>query len=167
MLDTVGGYLFFLFPDAQNQAKCWSTQVWMKYLSNQTKQKFLDWQGACLHVKNMNLCQGRNWNSWRHPQKKNNCKLDSFSSQGVMSEKNRYGHAWNFVSSGELHCWLQYIVYDWNDFVADVGGYLGLLLGHSIYGMYDIIRSWISKCLGWSSKKSLKQRKHGKANSQI
>ena len=34
---------------------------------------------------------------------------------------------------------LQYIIYDWNNFVADVGGYLGLLLGQSVYGMYEIL----------------------------
>ena len=33
----------------------------------------------------------------------------------------------------------QYIIYDWNNFVADVGGYLGLLLGQSVYGMYEIL----------------------------
>ena len=37
---------------------------------------------------------------------------------------------------------LQYIIYDWNDFVADVGGYLGLLLGQSAYGMYEILTNW-------------------------
>jgi hypothetical protein len=30
----------------------------------------------------------------------------------------------------------QYIVYDFNSFFADVGGYLGLLLGHSLLSMY-------------------------------
>ncbi len=30
----------------------------------------------------------------------------------------------------------QYVVYDGNTFVADVGGYLGLLLGHSLLGIY-------------------------------
>ncbi len=30
----------------------------------------------------------------------------------------------------------QYKIYDVNDFVADVGGYLGLLLGHSMYSVF-------------------------------
>ena len=30
----------------------------------------------------------------------------------------------------------QYIIYDGNELIADVGGYLGLLLGHSIFSLY-------------------------------
>ena len=30
----------------------------------------------------------------------------------------------------------QYVIYDGNSFVADVGGYLGLLLGHSLLGIF-------------------------------
>ena len=33
----------------------------------------------------------------------------------------------------------QYIIYDGNSFVADVGGYLGLLVGQSLYGLYDVM----------------------------
>ena len=31
----------------------------------------------------------------------------------------------------------QYIIYDWNSFVADVGGFLGLLLGCSALSLYN------------------------------
>ena len=37
----------------------------------------------------------------------------------------------------------QYIIYDINAFTADVGGYLGLLLGQSIYGLYAIMTRWL------------------------
>ena len=37
----------------------------------------------------------------------------------------------------------QYIIYDINALTADVGGYLGLLLGQSIYGLYEIITQWL------------------------
>ena len=30
------------------------------------------------------------------------------------------------------------MIYDIDNFIADVGGYLGLLLGQSIYGIYEI-----------------------------
>ncbi len=30
----------------------------------------------------------------------------------------------------------QYVIYDFNSFIADVGGYLGLMLGHSILSAY-------------------------------
>ena len=36
----------------------------------------------------------------------------------------------------------QYLIYDLNDFFADVGGYLGLLLGSSFFGIYEIATSW-------------------------
>ena len=39
----------------------------------------------------------------------------------------------------------QYLIYDFNALVADVGGYLGLLLGHSVYGIYVVITNTISK----------------------
>ena len=37
----------------------------------------------------------------------------------------------------------QYIIYDINALTADVGGYLGLLLGQSIYGLYEIMTQWL------------------------
>jgi hypothetical protein len=33
----------------------------------------------------------------------------------------------------------QYRVYDWSSFTADVGGYMGLLLGHSILSFNDTL----------------------------
>ena len=42
----------------------------------------------------------------------------------------------------------QYYVYDFDSFFADVGGYMGLLLGSSVLSMYDVVGSWINvgKC---------------------
>ena len=39
----------------------------------------------------------------------------------------------------------QYIIYDSNSFIADVGGYLGLLLGQSMFGVYQLTMEWIKK----------------------
>ena len=36
----------------------------------------------------------------------------------------------------------QYILYDWNAMVADIGGYLGLLLGHSAYSVFEMMVQW-------------------------
>ena len=35
----------------------------------------------------------------------------------------------------------QYIIYDFNSFIADVGGYMGLLLGSSFLSLYDELES--------------------------
>ncbi len=37
-----------------------------------------------------------------------------------------------------------YYTYEWTSFVADVGGYLGLLLGHSVLSFYDIAKGYYS-----------------------
>ena len=39
----------------------------------------------------------------------------------------------------------QYVVYDFNSFIADVGGYMGLLLGYSILGLYDELHKMFKK----------------------
>ena len=38
----------------------------------------------------------------------------------------------------------QYFIYDWNSFIADIGGYLGLLLGQSIFGMCQLLAEWVA-----------------------
>ena len=32
----------------------------------------------------------------------------------------------------------EYVLYDYNTFIADIGGYLGLLLGQSVFGVYQL-----------------------------
>ena len=39
----------------------------------------------------------------------------------------------------------EYIVYDTSNFIADVGGYLGLLMGHSILSIYYLSIGWLTK----------------------
>ena len=41
----------------------------------------------------------------------------------------------------------EYLVYDYNNFIADIGGYLGLLLGHSILSVYTMSADLITKPL--------------------
>ena len=43
----------------------------------------------------------------------------------------------------------EYIVYDTSNFIADVGGYLGLLMGHSILSIYYLSTGWLSKMRIW------------------
>ena len=37
------------------------------------------------------------------------------------------------------------MIYDYNDFIADVGGYLGLLIGHSLFSMYVMAEEWMRR----------------------
>ena len=39
----------------------------------------------------------------------------------------------------------QYIIYDTDSFIADVGGYMGLLLGCSIWSLYNEIEAFVKK----------------------
>ena len=39
----------------------------------------------------------------------------------------------------------QYIIYDMSSFIADVGGYMGLLLGSSLQGMAEMVERWLIK----------------------
>ena len=39
----------------------------------------------------------------------------------------------------------EYFVYDTSNFIADVGGYLGLLMGHSILSIYYMSTGWLTK----------------------
>ena len=43
----------------------------------------------------------------------------------------------------------EYIVYDTSNFIADVGGYLGLLVGQSILGLYYWSAEWLAKLKIW------------------
>ena len=93
------------------------------------------------------------------------CEKDRFEVR--MSEITNV--AWNSTSHyGEINLWLyismretsyvheeQYLIYDHNSFIADVGGYMGLLLGSSILSLFDEVEGLVvalvemckSKCL--------------------
>ena len=49
-----------------------------------------------------------------------------------------------FYNTGLYHIREQYYTYGLNSFVADFGGYLGLLLGHSILSAFDLGRDVIA-----------------------
>ena len=37
------------------------------------------------------------------------------------------------------------MIYDLNDYIADVGGYLGLLIGQSMFTMYVMAEEWMKR----------------------
>ncbi len=48
----------------------------------------------------------------------------------------------------------QYVIYDTNAYIADIGGYLGLLLGHSLMSLYQMGTEKIVRCCrGFYAKK--------------
>ena len=53
----------------------------------------------------------------------------------------------------------QYLIYDYANFVADFGGYLGLLLGYSVLGFYDTLADLI-KTIVQKFKKRLPRKEH-------
>ena len=68
-----------------------------------------------------------------------------------------YGHVslWLYISMHETSYIQeeQYIIYDFNSFIADVGGYMGLLLGSSILSLYDEAERLINTFLCRFSKR--------------
>jgi hypothetical protein len=50
-----------------------------------------------------------------------------------------------YYISGRYNYMEDYYTYDESSFFADVGGYLGLLLGHSIISFYDIAKATYQK----------------------
>ena len=47
--------------------------------------------------------------------------------------------------SGRYDVREEYIIYDQGSFVGDIGGYLGLLLGHSIYSVFCEILEFLKR----------------------
>ena len=59
-----------------------------------------------------------------------------------------------FFSTDTFHTTSQYLAYDTQNLVADIGGYLGLLLGYSLFDFYDITKVVMSSL--WRSKRPKK-----------
>ena len=60
--------------------------------------------------------------------------------QGFNYATNKVAFEWQYMNSDYI-VRQEYLTYDINSLIADVGGYLGLLLGQSIYGLYKILIS--------------------------
>ena len=91
------------------------------------------------------------------------CEKDRFEirmSQITETDKtSEYGEVnlWLYISMRETSYVQeeQYFIYDINSFIADVGGYMGLLLGSSILSLFDEVEGLVvalfemckSKCL--------------------
>ena len=78
--------------------------------------------------------------------------------------KVEYANAWIGEPVGELHLRFihldgtyeeqeQYVIYDMNSFIADVGGYMGLLLGCSLLSLYNEMETLLRKIFSKSPKR--------------
>ena len=47
----------------------------------------------------------------------------------------------------------QYIIYDSNSMIADIGGYMGLLLGYSLLSIYEIAEQMWLKMMSMGTRK--------------
>ena len=59
----------------------------------------------------------------------------------------------------------QYLIYDKTHFIADFGGYLGLLLGSSLLSVYDKVKRWLKSLIKLMSEKL--SRKYGQGQIAI
>ena len=64
-----------------------------------------------------------------------------------------------YYNSGEYELGEEYYIYNWGSFVADIGGYLGLLLGSSILSMYHMTTPLLIKQKNWLVKKMAERNK--------
>ena len=84
------------------------------------------------------------------------CERDEISLENTPEfwEWQSYHHATMHLiflfEDGSYQLHEEYIVYDVDDFIADVGGYLGLLLGHSILSIYYISVGWFTESTIWT-----------------
>ena len=58
----------------------------------------------------------------------------------------------NATDNKNCPTYFQFVTYDANDFIADVGGYLGLLMGQSILALYDLGNEYFKKYISWYQK---------------
>ena len=91
------------------------------------------------------------------------CEKDQFEikmtdkTEVIYPTSSYYGHVslWLYISMHETSYIQeeQYIIYHFNSFIADVGGYMGLLLGSSILSLYDEAERLINTFLCRFAKK--------------
>ena len=62
-----------------------------------------------------------------------------------------------YYNSGEYDLGEEYYIYNWGSFVADIGGYLGLLLGSSILSMYHMTTPLLIQQGKWLARKMEKR----------
>lgn len=85
------------------------------------------------------------------------CEKDQYSLSAELL-KSEYASKWQGDTPCELHLQFrmldssyeekeQYIIYELDSFIADVGGYMGLLLGCSLLSLYSAIEAFLSHLL--------------------
>ena len=75
----------------------------------------------------------------------NRYKVSVPSIRSAIRPKLQYVKLYLFVKTGLFEEREQYLIYDWNSFIADVGGFLGLLLGWSMYSLYQELAAIVGR----------------------
>ena len=97
---------------------------------------------------------------------KPSCRRNEYLARPVGKREKLWDYTWYYMDN-YVQIWLyygtsrvtvkeQYYTYGFDSFIADIGGYLGLLLGNSILGFYDTLidlvkvaydKKWAGKCI--------------------
>ena len=78
--------------------------------------------------------------------KETGCLLDCYKNQYKATKEATYQELGSMIldynfPTGQYTENTEYVLYDYNTCIADIGGYLGLLLGQSILGVYQLMAS--------------------------
>ena len=72
-------------------------------------------------------------------------QLNTIGSKQEKSQEPKIWWLFNF-RDGQYNLHEEYYVYDWGSLIADIGGFLGLLLGHSLLSMFHVSAAYVARC---------------------
>ncbi|KAJ8923288.1 hypothetical protein NQ315_001845 [Exocentrus adspersus] len=101
-----------------------------------------------------------------------NCNITIYSTKIVnrkeMDERNAPNSMISLYYSSNLVTTLSEVVgYDWNQFLSDIGGSLGFLLGLSVIGLISMIEEICQILFRWMFTKKVKQLEEDKQNEEL
>ena len=90
-------------------------------------------------------------------------ELSEIQVEEIESETGSWGGGWDVTEKRSLKVFIhflngryeekeQYIIYDSNTMIADIGGYMGLLLGYSLLSIYEIAEQMWLKIISMSTR---------------
>ena len=89
---------------------------------------------------------------------KSKIQLDTRYQDNMIDDGKQLAKFLFYYDHGEYDLLEEYYIYNWGSFIADVGGYMGLLLGYSVMGMYHMTTPIVMKQVEWLAKKMSKRK---------